>query len=184
MSKPQPPLDQAVRFITWLGRYQSDRGALANLRAALSPARRDRAWPLLGGYASAIGDARFEIVAALWAGSPGLCAPDSENLGDTLSRLSSDHKSFDMRFQRLLTCDRDEVAVRVAAVVRAAQAQGIPVSYVRLLSDLLYWGDDVKLRWARSFWGAAEAVLPSLDDTAVDESLDATSGTLQAEAQA
>ena len=124
---------------------------------------------------------RFEIVAALWAGAADSRAPDWVNLGDTLRRLSSEHNSFDGRFRRLLTCDRDEIAPRVGPVVRAAQAQGVPVSYVRLLTDLLCWGDDVKLRWAKSFWGAAEAeaavgaINPALLDAG--ETTDTTGGT-------
>ena len=54
--------DRAVAFMAFLQRYAADRGALANLRGALSDARRHRAWPLLGGFPSAIGDARLDCV--------------------------------------------------------------------------------------------------------------------------
>ena len=44
-----PRLDErAVRFMAYLRQFRNDRGALANLRGALSDARRQRAWPLLG----------------------------------------------------------------------------------------------------------------------------------------
>ena len=75
-------------------------------------------------------------------------------LGDTLARLKTDNNSFEGRFKRLLTCDRDEIAVRVAPIVRAAQAKGMSVNYTQLLSDLLWWGDIVKVEWAKAFWGA------------------------------
>ncbi|OGV64081.1 MAG: type I-E CRISPR-associated protein Cse2/CasB [Lentisphaerae bacterium RIFOXYB12_FULL_65_16] len=157
MSQARPPLENATRFIAFLQqRYRGDRGALANLRAALSETRRYRAWPLLGGFHGAIGNPAFETVAALWAADADSHASDSADLGDALRKLSGEHNSFDGRFRRLLTCDRDEIAERVAPVVRAAQAKGVPVNYARLLSDLLCWSDDAKLRWAKSFWGAPE----------------------------
>ncbi len=147
---------QAGAFVAYLQRYKNDRGALANLRGALSDARRPNAWPLFGGFPNAIGHAAFETVAALWASDPELdCA--SGNLGDTLATLKGDNNSFEGRFKRLLTCDATELPARVAPVVRAAQAKGVRVNYTQLLSDLLSWKNDhVKVEWAKSFWGAAE----------------------------
>jgi len=146
--------DRAVSFMAFLKRYENDRGALANLRGALSDARRQRAWPLLGGFPGAIGDSAFEMVAALWAGDPKSNVADAGNLGATLRRLAGDLSTFEGRFKRLLTCDtREEVAVHVASVVRAAQAKGVKLDYTRLLSDLLWWGERVKVEWAQAFWG-------------------------------
>ena len=150
------PLPVATSFLAYLQRYRQDRGALAHLRGGLSESRRPNAWPLLGGFPGAIGSLPFEVVAALWAGGVELSA-DGGNLGNTLARLMKDHHSFEGRFKRLLSCDRDKIAAHVAPVVRAAQAKGLRVNYTQLLSDLLCWGDDVRVRWARAFWGAADA---------------------------
>lgn len=146
---------RATAFLDFLRRYQKDRGALANLRGALTEARRPNAWPLLGGFKGAIGNPAYETVAGLWASAPELdCA--TGNLGNTLAKLGSEHNSFEGRFKRLLTCDRDELPARVAPVVRAAQAKGVPVNYARLLSDLLHWNDRTQIEWAKAFWGAPE----------------------------
>jgi CRISPR type I-E-associated protein CasB/Cse2 len=62
-----------------------------------------------------------------------------------------------------MTCDRDEIAERLRPVILAAKAKGIPVNYEELFADLCYWGDNVKARWAREYWGApvvAEEVVP------------------------
>ena len=159
--------NNAAPFIAFLQRYRNDRGALANLRGALSDARRPNAWPLLAGFPVAIGNSAYETVAALWACDPDLdCANGC--LGDTLARLKGEHNAFEGRFKRLLTCDKSEIAERVAPVIRAAQTKGIRVNYTQLLSDLLWWGDEVKVRWAKSFWGVAEpddAINPNLLDT-------------------
>ena len=144
---------QVVPFFNHLKRYAADRGALANLRGALSENRRANAWPLLGGFSSAIGNPVFEKVAGLWAAEP--CSPHSnDNLGATLAKLRQDNNSFEGRFKRLLTCDKTEIVERVVPVVRAAQAKGLEVNYQRLLSDLLIWSDKVKIDWARAFWDA------------------------------
>ncbi len=166
---------QAVAFINSLQRYREDHGALAKLRGAISEARRPGAWPLLG--KSAIGERRFEIVAALWAIAPELnCS--AGNLGDTLAILAKEHKSFDGRFQRLLTCDYSEIVERIAPVVRAAQAKGGRVNYTQLLSDLLWWGDKVQVAWAKSFWGATEP-----DDGVAANLMDSEEATPATEAQ-
>lgn len=170
-AQSRTPLPDAVNFISYLQRYRKDRGALANLRGSLSKARRANAWPLLAGFQSggAIGNCAYETVAALWAGDAEAHAADSQNLGTTLAELKGGHSSFELRFKRLLTCDRTEISEHVAAVVHAAQAKGKSVSYARLLSDLLCWGDDVKVSWAKAFWGATETednLNPDLPDSA------------------
>ncbi len=158
--------NNATPFIAYLQRYRNDRGALANLRGALSDTRKPNAWPLLAGFKGAIGDSAYETVAALWAFDPDLDGAHG-CLGDMLAILKGHHNSFDGRFKRLLTCDHDDIAERVAPVIRAAQTKGIRVNYTQLLSDLLWWGDEVKVRWAKSFWGATEpdtALNPELLD--------------------
>ena len=154
-AKPRPPLPSAISFLSYLGRYRDDRGAKAHLRGALSPTRRPNAWSLLAGFPNAIGSPAFETVAALWASDANPSA-GAGNLGDVLAVLAEGHQSFEGRFKRLLTCDRDEIAAHIAPLVRAAQAQGLHVNYTQLLSDLLCWGDDVRVRWARAFWGGGE----------------------------
>lgn len=147
---------QAAAFLEYLQRYRSNRGALADLRGALSDARRPNAWPHLGGFPGAIGNPAFETIAGLWANDPNSDAGD-QNLGTTLARLKSELNSFDARFKRLLACDETEIAERIAPVVRAAQAKRVQVSYAQLLSDLLCWKNGIpKVEWAKAFWGATE----------------------------
>jgi len=165
-----PRLDErAVRFLAYLQRYRDDRGALAALRGTLSEARRQRAWPLLGGFQGAIGHPVYETVAALWAGDPASPATAGSNLGHTLRLLGSEHNTFEGRLKRLLTCDRDEIASRVVPVVRAAHAKGASVNYARLLSDLLWWNERTKVEWAKAFWEVPDegaSIAPELLDEA------------------
>lgn len=165
--KPRRPAEKAVRFLSYLQRYRQDRGAMAHLRGGLSETRRPNAWPLLAGFPDAIGSPAFETVAGLWAGGADL-STDGGDVGDTMAALMKTNSSFEGRFKRFLTCDRDEIAAHVAPAVHAAQAKGLGVNYTQLLSDLIYWGDEVKVRWARSFWGTSPedgAIDPELLDT-------------------
>jgi len=148
------PKEAASKFIAHLRGLKNDRGAMANLRGALKPSLRHRAWPLLAAVGG-IGRPIHETVAGLYAYHPD--ETDAGNFGDTCRRLSGEHNSFDGRFRRLLSCDREELCARLAPVVFAAKAKGIPVNYHRLFCDLCYWSDNVKVEWARAFWGAGEA---------------------------
>ncbi len=155
MSANQPdPREVAARLLAYLRRLRSDRGAMADLRCALSPAKLPRAWPLLA-RAGGIGNARVEAIAGLFAYHPE--ETQRGNLGTTCRRLATEAKTFEARFSRFLACDRDEILERLRPVVLAAKAKGIPINYEELFADLCYWGDNVKARWAREYWGAPEA---------------------------
>jgi CRISPR type I-E-associated protein CasB/Cse2 len=112
-----------------------------------------------------IGNPRIEAVAGLFAHHPD--EAHTGNMGTTCRRLATENASFDTRFRRLLGCDRDEICERLRPVILAAKPKGIPVNYEELFADLCYWGDNVKARWAREYWGAIEseesAALPTLE---------------------
>ena len=150
----QDPREEARRLLSDLRHRTTDRGAMADLRCAVSPARLHRAWPLLA-RVGGIGDRSVETVAGLFAYHPE--ETDKGNLGSTCRRLAAENSSFEGRFQRLLSCgDPAEVCDRLRPVVLAARAKGVKINYEQLLVDLRYWGDKVKARWAREFWGAGE----------------------------
>jgi CRISPR system Cascade subunit CasB len=148
------PRETAARLLTYLRKLKNDRGAMAGLRCALSPSRLPRAWPLLA-RVGGIGNWRIEAVAGLFAYHPE--ETDKGNLGTTCRRLTPSYKSFDGRFRRLLSCDRDEIREWVRPVVVAAKAKGVRVNYEQLFVDLCYWGDEVRTCWAREYWGDGEA---------------------------
>lgn len=148
------PKETAARLLAYLRRLKNDRGAMADLRCALNPTKLPRAWPWLG-HVGGIGNPRIETVAGMFAYSPD--ETHTGNLGTTCRRLAAESNSFDRRFQRLLSCDRDEICERLRPVILAAKAKGIAVNYEELFANLCYWGDNVKARWAREYWGAPES---------------------------
>lgn len=147
------PQQVAAKLLAYLRGLKNDRGAMANLRSALKPAQRHRAWPLLAPVGG-IGRSIYETLAGLYAHHSD--ETRTGNLGTTCRRLSGEHNSFDGRFRRLLTCDSEEICERLAPVILAAKAKGVPVNYEQLFADLCYWSDKVKERWARGYWGGAE----------------------------
>jgi hypothetical protein len=37
-------------------------------------------------------------------------------------------------------------------MVLMAKSKGIPINYVQLETDLKFWGDRTKTKWATAFW--------------------------------
>ena len=151
------PKTEATRLVEYLRRLKNDRGAMADLRCALNPSKLPRAWPLLA-RAGGIGNPHVEAVAGFFGYHPD--ETHTGNIGTTCRRLAAENNSFDARFRRLLSCDRDEIGDRLRPVILAARAKLVPVNYEELYADLCYWGDNVKARWAREYWGAPETEEP------------------------
>lgn len=147
------PKETATKLLAYLHGLKEDRGAMADLRCALSPARLPRAWPLLA-RVGGVGNSRIETVAGLFAYHP--VETDQGNMGKTCYLLFGASDKNDTRMRRLLSCDYGEICQRLRPVILAARAKGIPVNYEELFADLCYWGDTVKARWAREYWGAVE----------------------------
>ena len=159
MSTNQPdPKAAAAHLLAYLRRLKNDRGAMADLRCALNPAKLSRAWPLLA-RVGGIGNPRIEAVAGMFAYHPD--ETHTGNIGTNCRRLAAENNSFDGRFRRLLSCDRDEICPRLRPVVLAAKAKGISINYEGLFADLCYWGDAVKVRWAQEYWSAPESEEPA-----------------------
>jgi len=154
MTKQQAdPKRLAAQLLHYLRDLKEDRGAMAELRRALNPTQRHRAWPLLA-RVGGIGEPRYETVAGLFAHHP--LETSSGNLGTTCRILSGEHNTFEGRFRRMLACDHDDICEHLRPIVLAARAKGLPVNFEQLFADLIYWSDAVKARWAAEFWGAPE----------------------------
>lgn len=147
------PKERAAQLLKYLRQLKENRGAMAELRRALNPAQRSRAWPLLA-RVGGIDEPRYETVAGLYAYHP--VEANGGNLGTTCRLLSEGHNTFEGRFRRLLACDRSTVCDHVRPVVLAARAKGVPVNFEQLFADLCYWSDTVKARWAVEFWGVLQ----------------------------
>jgi CRISPR type I-E-associated protein CasB/Cse2 len=143
---------EARRTVEFLERLRNDRGALAALRSLWIPARQTRAWPLLA-QIGALESRTKQEVAGLYALHPAHvddCAAGS--IGAVCAALSNEHSTFDLRFRRLLACDRHELPAHLRRVAMAAAARGISIDYTELYRDIRTWSDWVRLRWARNYY--------------------------------
>ena len=144
-----------------LRKYKDDRGMMANLRCILVDNKKHRAWPALNRLGVALKDDVSTFVSGLFATHPE--TSDAGNFGNTCKAIEQqrgDKRSDDSkltpterRFQHLLAAERgDELQSRVLGMVLMAKAQGVPVNYEQLETDLKFWGERTKTEWASAFW--------------------------------
>lgn len=151
------------RFLEYLDSQVGDRGVMADLRHGLSRATEYRAWPHIAPWCRLDDERERRIWLTTAAGfAIHQRTANSGNMGSVLRSVATgggrDDKglaTFDARFRRLLACSSPaEVCDHLAGVLRAAERNGVPVNFAQLFTDLKYWGDRVKVRWATEYWGA------------------------------
>lgn len=172
--------EHAEHFIAHLNVLKErDRGALATLRHSLAfePGNYPRAYPYVErfvGTGTHERDARrlaLYAVAGLFARHP-LHQPSrsfAAALGELMRRRDSG--SIEGRFVALLGADAENVVHYLRQVINLLAAEGLACDYARLQDDLSYWMNptvdprQVRQRWARDFYWAAEAVSTESTDT-------------------
>ena len=152
------------RFLDQLQSQIRNRGLMADLRQGLSPATEYRAWPHVAPWCRLDNDRERRIWLTTAAGfAIHQRTTDSGNMGTVLTALATrggrDAKgltTFDSRFRRLLACaSSSEACDHLASILRTAQRNSVPVNFAQLFTDLTYWGERVKQRWAAEYWGAS-----------------------------
>jgi len=158
------PKDRAIDFVGALRRSRHDRGKFAALRRGLSsnPRMNVDAWPVVAGLGGDISPV-FIAIAALFATHPE--ESKVRNLGDSCRRIAQGDgkeiaESFERRFRRLLASgDVSDVIDQLRSWVRLAAGRNVGINYESLMFDLMLWNkysDDIRVRWARSFWQSGE----------------------------
>ncbi len=161
------PKDRAAQFVGALRRARNDRGKLAALRRGLTdnPRMHVDAWPVVASLGGDITQPVFVTVAALFATHPE--ESNGRNFGDTCRSVAlqdsadgSIPDSYESRFRRLLACaDVKDVSGQLRSWVRLAAGKGVGVNYESLFADLWNWpwyADDIRVKWASSFWHAGQ----------------------------
>lgn len=164
--------DFTESFIKHLQRLnRHDRGAIAALRRSLGfePGVYPPAYPSVERFAAQGTDNESRrqalyLTAGLFALHPhhGRGQPLAGALGRVMRHRVS--ASIEKRFIALLAADADSLANHLRQTVSLIAADGIAIDYAELLDDLgrllQRWNeeqrDDVRQRWARAFYRAAE----------------------------
>lgn len=143
---------EATRTVEWLQKLNEDRGAMAALRGIGIFAREMRAWPVLSRIGG-LEDRTKEDIAGLFARGPShIVNADEGNIGVVCAKLAQKHSTFDLRFRRLLACDRRELPVDLRRIVMAAAANDVDIDYTELYFDMKLWSDSVRRRWATNYY--------------------------------
>jgi len=180
--KPNEPA--LIDFVTGL-KNRDDRGTLSLLRGTLSDSeeKQIRAWRVLARFGGIPQEDPHKAdvvrtVAGLLAMPKLNHSPSKKPFGHACLRLLGDEERKNLhkadqpgpvakRVQHLLAASRSEVCARVRHLGRRLDKDETSLDFAQLYTDLLYWGDKVKARWALSFWGAeAEAIEPFEDKEA------------------
>ena len=166
------PYEPAVLdFVSGL-KKRDDRGTLALLRGALSDSeeKQIRAWRVLARFGGIPQEDphKAEVVrtvAGLLAMPKLSDSRSGKTFGHACLRLLGDderkslHKADQpgpvaRRVQHLLAASRSEVCERVRQLGRRLDKEENNLDFAQLYTDLFFWGDKVKARWALAFWGA------------------------------
>jgi len=146
-------------FLERLRKYKDDRGMMADLRCVLVESKQHRAWPALYRLGVPIDDEILPFVAGLFATHP--AETNEGNFGKTCKGIEQkrDQKSTEerltpteRRFQHMLAAEKHEIQDRVRRMVLMAKSHDVPVNYDQLATDLKFWNDQTKTRWASAFW--------------------------------
>ena len=167
----EPYEPAVIDFVSGL-KKRDDRGTLALLRGALSDSeeKQIRAWRVLARFGGIPQEDphKAEVVrtvAGLMAMPKLSDSRSGKNLGHACLRLLGDderkslHKAdqpgpIARRVQHLLAASRSEVCERVRHLGRRLDKEESSLDFAQLYTDLFFWGDNVKARWALAFWGA------------------------------
>ena len=167
----EPYEPAVIDFVSGL-KKRDDRGTLALLRGALSDSeeKQIRAWRVLARFGGIPQEDphKAEVVrtvAGLLAMQNLRDSRHDKSFGHACLRLVGDderkslHKTEQpgpvaRRVQHLLAASRSEICDRVRQLGRRLDKEDCSIDFARLSTDLIYWGDKVKARWALAFWGA------------------------------
>jgi len=149
------------RVIEQLQKHRDNRGMMANLRCVLVDSKKHRAWPVLNRLGISVDDEVSGYIAGLFATHSE--TTKTGNLGTTCKAIElirgekrTDDKltQTERRFQHLLAAEKgSEFFDRVRRIVLMAKAQGVPINYAQLATDLKFWPSDrTKTEWATAFW--------------------------------
>lgn len=155
--------ERAEQFVaSVIQRLETDTGYRAALTRADNPATEYQSWEHLARWCDLEKENERMVFAAVAAAlAKARVKKDGElGLGEALSRAfvpqggsSSDNDAAKTRLRRLLACDSvAEVVSVLRPLLGLIASRGVRLDYSRLLKDLLFFGDRVKLRWAKGFY--------------------------------
>lgn len=154
-------------FISFvIERCKKDKGFAAKLRRADNPSTEYQSWEILGPWVDL--DNKFQRLPYATVGAAitrvKLEANGSLSLGKAIAMAYEEKGSTaysdqaKARLRRLLACNDMEEACRIIRPVLTLIQSKVnqPLNYAKLLTELRYFGEKTKIRWAQDFYGQRE----------------------------
>jgi CRISPR system Cascade subunit CasB len=149
---------KAKAFVSFILSRKEDRGFLARLRKAQSKTTEHEAYEILAPWIDLESRKMREIYGTVGSLLSMHKKSSSNGKGVGFSLLAA--SGFDRespapraRLRRLLACDDViEVLPHVKASLKLAASKDASIDYSQVLSDLVWFGDRVKARWAKEYY--------------------------------
>ena len=163
MEKQNQEHSKEKKFVDYvIKRLQDETRFGAALRRGGSPATEYQAWEYLAPWCDITKDyirrPYMTVAAAIATEKP--VRDGSLGLGQALALCYEDGRNAEpakARLRRLLACETaGEVTSVLRPVLRLIQSRSVRINYEKLLKDLIYFGEKVKLKWASDFYGRGE----------------------------
>ena len=150
-------------FVTYLlNRIHNDTGFTAALKRADNPATEYQSWEFLAPWCELNNSIKRKVYATI-AAAVAHEKPLKDGylrLGRAIASSYDDGNNSDAakaKLRRLIACDSiEEVCSVLRSLLRLIQSRGIAVNYSELLKDLLYYGENTRVKWASEFYGRRE----------------------------
>jgi CRISPR system Cascade subunit CasB len=142
-----------------LERMKNDNAFGAALRRADNPATEYQSWEYLAGWCD-IEKAWERRPYATIASAIARAKPDADGslgIGKAIASCYEDGNKSDsakFKLRRLLACDSaEEACVVLRPLLSLISSNGANIGYAKLLNELLYFGEKIKVKWAVDFYG-------------------------------
>jgi CRISPR type I-E-associated protein CasB/Cse2 len=147
-----------ARFIDYLILNRNDTGYLSKWKHADNPNTSFMAWEVLSPWCEDLSNPYkrqpYEIVGAAFA-RRNKEYNGTLSLGKALYLCypSDDNNPGKAKLRRLLSCaDTIEICNSIKPILRLIDSKGVDIDYIKLLKDLTWFNEKIKINWAQDFF--------------------------------
>ena len=145
----------AEKFVKRLRSFKNNAGAMAKMRSFV---RADNyqacsvVEPLIPEFITSEWERKCMYTVACFFAHHSTKLTKKWNFGKTMQGTSRNRQAAEQRVCRLLSCSGEDILDVLYHEILHAKSAGAFINYPQLLTDLVYWGDAVKRRWAVCFY--------------------------------
>ncbi|MFA6784259.1 MAG: type I-E CRISPR-associated protein Cse2/CasB [Sphaerochaeta sp.] len=170
MEESKSKNSKSERFISQVIVWNADTGIAAKLRRGNNPATEYMAWEYISSWCDLTNPFQLQpyLTVAAAVAKEKIKVDGNLGLGQALALCypeKSDSDPAKARLRRILSCtDNLEVCSLLRSILGFISAKGIPISYAKLLDDLLYFSERTRKKWAMDFYRTGKGGLQDDSD--------------------